>query len=1042
MSYKKNNTTEIESKAKNIYASAMALLSDIEEESKNFQPIVNKDCASVKEKIESKIIQFFRKAKETHVLNELIADYAHKGHSMLDESNLEDLEIIAENYCLIKICIEGWTQNIESTNTAINRIVAVLDFLENSKNENNCHYKRYEQMKKYLWESELPFKEGKTYGRLSLKFPLNEDKTGTLKLKDENKINIFIDSEGLYLKSVDEGLDSEFVNSVRSKFIDAEKDGSKTREKVWSCLCIKEKDCIEKIAKFVIQRNKAIFIMLFFHLRGSVRQPYVRESDRITSSEVFRYLQYKSQVMINSAADDQRTRLAHSLEVAGVAKTIAKQLECNWELAVAMSLGHDIGHVPFGHSGEEALDSCLHKSWAGRFLHSMQSVKVVGKLAHHASIHERFGIAGMCLSRPVMEGILKHDSDNLFHDICLPSWRLQYDDWQEVLIRDNAVNVKNRTGKEICTREPEWEGKGLALGGLESQITYWADKIAYTGHDWEELAKSGIIEQKTREIEHILKRMHQLRHMGHARIGAKHKIDEVNSEVDLIRLIRYHVDNIWKTLSVRDYGDIDKLITNKLVNFENNPQYSEITKLVNEALGILEDNSETTKCIYKAFEPSKAIIKSVEKIKDNENDESDEVCAPIKIEEIEHKFKGCGETTFSPLARFVYALSICIEKITNSKKFEFKIFTENDYKLILYFFRIAHDMIYITKTYPRADKKSDDVLWVICRYLIGIDNRCVVQALQSDLLIASRDKITTAALNKDIKNEEDVLKLGRDAFTKPYNKPLTVKLPNGENSKKITTLEKARETTRDFGYIEDNKYKEEIKKLKKWFKETLQSEMFICLSDTTIPAFNRVTGFIMEYYIGDAHLRIMKHKANLIVGKLYEFFTKKEDMLPPAQQKGIDSYMRKLINSEDSEANEEFNTRLLVIKYILERTNIDTKYTQICKKIEKKSNLSIEKATAKELIDLGISVGGLPEDVIPKKIINALLEKQCDIDKLVKNKSSEMREEYEKLCKYLAKNRVIADYIATMTDRYAESKYNEIVSSDTSWTKSSVKIFT
>ena len=96
------------------------------------------------------------------------------------------------------------------------------------------------------------------------------------------------------------------------------------------------------------ERKKAIFLMLFWELHGTMRLRYARECERIRSSQFFRYLQYKAQVMFNCASDEQRTRLSHSLEVSGTAKTIAKQLGCNWELAEAIGLGHDVGHVAFG----------------------------------------------------------------------------------------------------------------------------------------------------------------------------------------------------------------------------------------------------------------------------------------------------------------------------------------------------------------------------------------------------------------------------------------------------------------------------------------------------------------------------------------------------------------------------------------------------------------------------------------------------------------------------------------------------------------------
>ena len=132
---------------------------------------------------------------------------------------------------------------------------------------------------------------------------------------------------------------------------------------------------INKITPLLGDPND-ITIVLMKHMWDENRTVFSREFDRIIYTNVFRRLQYKTQVMINSASDDQRTRLLHSLEVQKVAKKIAIGVGANWELAEAIAIAHDIGHTPFGHEGEHAIKTYLQQNGCGAFSHALQSVKV------------------------------------------------------------------------------------------------------------------------------------------------------------------------------------------------------------------------------------------------------------------------------------------------------------------------------------------------------------------------------------------------------------------------------------------------------------------------------------------------------------------------------------------------------------------------------------------------------------------------------------------------------------------------------------------
>jgi len=131
-----------------------------------------------------------------------------------------------------------------------------------------------------------------------------------------------------------------------------------------------------------------------------LRTPFQRDRDRIVHSKAFRRLKHKTQVFIDPKGDHYRTRLTHTLETAGISRTVARALRLNEDLAEAIALGHDLGHAPFGHTGEEALDEVLAERFGRRFRHNEQSLRVVELL-------ERDG-RGLNLTEEVRDGILHH----------------------------------------------------------------------------------------------------------------------------------------------------------------------------------------------------------------------------------------------------------------------------------------------------------------------------------------------------------------------------------------------------------------------------------------------------------------------------------------------------------------------------------------------------------------------------------------------------------------------------------------------------------
>ncbi len=220
------------------------------------------------------------------------------------------------------------------------------------------------------------------------------------------------------------------------------------------------------------------------------RTIFHREEERIIYTEAFRRLQYKTQVMVNSASDDQRTRLLHSLEVQKIARKIAIALKANYELAETIAIAHDIGHAPFGHAGENAIKIFLENNLAGSFSHALQSVKVIDFLCSHRAL-KPLGIKGLGISDLVLEGILKHDSDSFTDNLSSAKYRLQYD--------------CPRLYKPVGVKEDKFYQDGnIYIGGIESQIVCWADKIAYLGHDWEEFVAVDLLEVMLSRINSII----------------------------------------------------------------------------------------------------------------------------------------------------------------------------------------------------------------------------------------------------------------------------------------------------------------------------------------------------------------------------------------------------------------------------------------------------------------------------------------------------------------------------------------------------------
>ncbi len=186
--------------------------------------------------------------------------------------------------------------------------------------------------------------------------------------------------------------------------------------------------------------------------QSNYRNEFQRDRDRIIHSSAFRRLEYKTQVFVNHEGDMFRTRLTHSIEVSQIGRTIARALNVNEDLTEAICLAHDLGHTPFGHAGQDALNSCM-KDFGG-FEHNLQSLRIVDLL------EERYAdFPGLNLTYETREGILKHCSQK------------------------NALGLGELGQRFIKKNKPS----------LEAQIANIADEIAYNNHDIDDGLRANLL---------------------------------------------------------------------------------------------------------------------------------------------------------------------------------------------------------------------------------------------------------------------------------------------------------------------------------------------------------------------------------------------------------------------------------------------------------------------------------------------------------------------------------------------------------------------
>lgn len=247
------------------------------------------------------------------------------------------------------------------------------------------------------------------------------------------------------------------------------------------------------------------------------RSEFQRDRDRIIHSAAFRRLEYKTQVFVNHEGDLFRTRLTHSLEVAQIGRSIARNLRLNEDLVEAITLAHDLGHTPFGHAGQDALNDCMRDS--GGFEHNLQSLRVVDVLEERYAAFD-----GLNLCYETREGILKH------------------------VARKNAVKLGALGERFLQKRQPS----------LEAQLANFADEIAYNNHDVDDGLRSELITlEQLEEVSIFSRHLKQVKDKHPALTERRVIYETVRSMINTLvtDLIRQSTDNI-RNAAVRNLEDV------------------------------------------------------------------------------------------------------------------------------------------------------------------------------------------------------------------------------------------------------------------------------------------------------------------------------------------------------------------------------------------------------------------------------------------------------------------------------------------------------
>ncbi len=328
---------------------------------------------------------------------------------------------------------------------------------------------------------------------------------------------------------------------------------------------------MKKYSKIGLFKSKG---RIYKESTSKYRTAFQRDRDRIIHSASFRRLKHKTQVFVNTEGDHYRTRITHSMEVAQIARSIARHLNLNEDLVETLSLAHDLGHTPFGHAGEESLNECMTDY--GGFDHNLQTLRIVMFLENK---YLKFN--GLNLSIETIDGLLKHNG---------PVGNLD--------LVDNLIGVKNFKNKINFSTYPS----------LEAQISAISDDIAYNNHDIQDGINANLF-----KLEELI----EIKFFKDIYKKYKKKINKQNYKIATYQIIRDSIDLMIKDLinntknnlnynKIKTFKDISKtsyLIVNfsdKVKNSENEIRYFLKTKMYNNK-NVLDRNNKGKSIIKKLF---------------------------------------------------------------------------------------------------------------------------------------------------------------------------------------------------------------------------------------------------------------------------------------------------------------------------------------------------------------------------------------------------------------------------------------------------------
>ena len=349
---------------------------------------------------------------------------------------------------------------------------------------------------------------------------------------------------------------------------------------------------MKNYSKLALLKSKG---RIFRESNSIYRTAFQRDRDRIIHSASFRRLKHKTQVFVNTEGDHYRTRITHSIEVAQIARSIAKHLGLNDDLAETLSLAHDLGHTPFGHAGEEALNECM-KNFGG-FDHNLQTLRIIMFLEN-----KYLKFKGLNLTIETLDGLLKHNGP--INDLSL---------------------IKELIGLKIFNNKINFNKSA----SLEAQISSISDDVAYNNHD---------IQDGIRAKMFNLRDLIEINFFKDIYNSHKKNIKKNNKDILIYQIIRDSIDLMVKDLikntitnlkannikTLKDVYTNDQSIvcfSNKFLEIEKEIKFFLRVKMYNNK-SVLIKNNEGKKIIKKLFfnitkKPKKYLTK--DQLKNNEH---------------------------------------------------------------------------------------------------------------------------------------------------------------------------------------------------------------------------------------------------------------------------------------------------------------------------------------------------------------------------------------------------------------------------------------